>query len=330
MDTHDARINGNFKWITNTAIKNFLYHTYGSCPNALNYAIKATVSQRSYNSFIFFEDAMFHGLKASGLLYYHVNTCKSDVESRLFIRRFVVVGNVGTPQLKLFHIVLYNEWCSDDLSLVAIKNPIQQYNQISFKDCKFINNSDMESLLYIQPASSQAITGYVTVRDCEFSGNTNVHLINAENKRGILWQITHFMVIGRTRIYSNTHDNGKNLISITNGMLSLEGPIFVSNNSYYRNIMKLQKSTLICRSYIEVVNNLARQILEANGGSFFIITDRGVPIIGSAIISATNMAIFTNIGIGTEQQEDRYRYRYLYISNSLYINGLCIGFHVAL
>ena len=39
------------------------------------------------------------------------------------------------------------------------------------------------------------------------------------------------------------------------------------------------------------------------------------------------MVIFTNIGIGTEQQEDRYRYRYLYSSNiSLYINGLCIGF----
>ena len=38
------------------------------------------------------------------------------------------------------------------------------------------------------------------------------------------------------------------------------------------------------------------------------------------------MAFFTNIGIGTEQQEDRYRYQYLYSSNSLYINGLCIGF----
>ena len=55
--------------------------------------------------------------------------------------------------------------------------------------------------------------------------------------------------------------------------------------------------------------------------------DRGVPIIGSAIVSATNMVIFTNIGIGTEQQEDRYRYRYLYTSNSLYINGLCIVLH---
>ena len=38
------------------------------------------------------------------------------------------------------------------------------------------------------------------------------------------------------------------------------------------------------------------------------------------------MVFFTNIGIGTEQQEDRYHYQYLYSSNSLYINGLCIGF----
>ena len=43
---------------------------------------------------------------------------------------------------------------------------------------------------------------------------------------------------------------------------------------------------------------------------------RGVPIIGLATISATDMLFFTNIGIGTEQQEDRYRYRYLYSSNS--------------
>ena len=44
---------------------------------------------------------------------------------------------------------------------------------------------------------------------------------------------------------------------------------------------------------------------------------RAVPIIGSGKISVTDMAIFTNIGIGTEQYEDRYLY-----SNSLYINGL--------
>ena len=53
---------------------------------------------------------------------------------------------------------------------------------------------------------------------------------------------------------------------------------------------------------------------------------RGVPIIGSATISATDMAFFTNIGISTEQQKDRYHYRYLYSSNSLYINGLCVDF----
>ena len=56
------------------------------------------------------------------------------------------------------------------------------------------------------------------------------------------------------------------------------------------------------------------------------VSNRGVPVIGSAKILGTIMVIFTNIGIGTKQQEDRYRYRYLYSSNSWYINGLCIGF----
>ena len=32
---------------------------------------------------------------------------------------------------------------------------------------------------------------------------------------------------------------------------------------------------------------------------------RGVPIIGSTTILATDMVFFTNIGIGTEQQEDQ-------------------------
>ena len=56
------------------------------------------------------------------------------------------------------------------------------------------------------------------------------------------------------------------------------------------------------------------------------IYSRGAPVIRSARILATDMVIFANIGIGTEQQEDRYCYRNLYGSNSLYINGLCIGF----
>ena len=41
-------------------------------------------------------------------------------------------------------------------------------------------------------------------------------------------------------------------------------------------------------------------------GYKIVISHRGVPILGSAIISATNMVIFTNIDIGTEQQEDLY------------------------
>ena len=58
---------------------------------------------------------------------------------------------------------------------------------------------------------------------------------------------------------------------------------------------------------------------QTNGVTVVCLFTRGVPIIGSAKISATNMVIFTNISIVTEQQEDRYCYRYLYSSK-------CIGF----
>ena len=51
-------------------------------------------------------------------------------------------------------------------------------------------------------------------------------------------------------------------------------------------------------------------------------TTRGVPIIGSAEISATDIAFFT---ISVSVQNSR-SYRYLYSINSLYINGLYIGF----
>jgi len=37
-------------------------------------------------------------------------------------------------------------------------------------------------------------------------------------------------------------------------------------------------------------------------------------IIGSADISASDMVLFTNIGICEKQHDDRYRYQYLYSS----------------
>jgi len=46
----------------------------------------------------------------------------------------------------------------------------------------------------------------------------------------------------------------------------------------------------------------------------YAINTRGVPIIDSANISASNMVLFTNIGIGEKQHDDRYRYQYLYSS----------------
>jgi len=52
-----------------------------------------------------------------------------------------------------------------------------------------------------------------------------------------------------------------------------------------------------------------------------LLQSRGVPIIGSADLSATDMVLFTNIGIGEKQHDDQYCYQYRYLYSSIRING---------
>ena len=51
------------------------------------------------------------------------------------------------------------------------------------------------------------------------------------------------------------------------------GPFTCTNNSYYRNIFELHFSIVVCKSYIGFTGNNARQILQAKGGSYVIISE---------------------------------------------------------
>ena len=51
------------------------------------------------------------------------------------------------------------------------------------------------------------------------------------------------------------------------------GPFICANNSYYRNIIELHFSIVVCKSYIDFTGNNARQILQAKDGSYVIISE---------------------------------------------------------
>ena len=66
-----------------------------------------------------------------------------------------------------------------------------------------------------------------------------------------------------------------------NGILILEGPILFAANSYFQNILKLYLSMIVCKEHIEFTNNLARYIINGNGGSFFLVTEYSTVIISN-------------------------------------------------
>ena len=230
----------------------------------------------SYNaSSVYIKNVIFSDLKNSSALYYFVNTCNVILMNYLKVYNFTVTRNIGNHQLKMFHIVLYNWRFFDTVTHIAKVRSKHQHNQVNFYGCKFINNSNIKSMIYIEPSSSRVIGGYIYILKCYFCKNINVSFVTVESKREIVWQLTNYVFILKTQIHSNSH-NGNDLISVTNGMVALKGPMFVKNNKNFNNMLKLQFSILVFMSYIEVSSNCARQILMAKSGSYLIITENTI------------------------------------------------------
>ena len=115
---------------------------------------------------------------------------------------------------------------------------------LSFLNCTFVSNSNMESMIYIEPSSSRVITGSVIVTHCNFCKNRDINFIKVESKREIFWQLTNQMIIRNTKVCSNTHsDNSNNLVSVTNTMIALKNLVYVGNNENYNSLLRLQERT---------------------------------------------------------------------------------------
>ena len=170
---------------------------------------------------------MFSDLNNSGALYYYMNTCDSNLTRVVRMFNCTAIRNVGNDNLKMFHVVMYNQECVD---MFGYSNKLDTgyhylHNQVilSFRACAFINNSNMTSMIYIEPSSSRLITGGINIQQCNFCKNKNIDFIKAESEREVFWQFKYRIFIGNTTICSYTHNgSSNNLISITNGMISLK------------------------------------------------------------------------------------------------------------
>ena len=209
----------------------------------------------------------FMNLINVSLLYYYGETCGVFIaRNNLKFTNCVISNNTGYSNFKKFEIILYNQGCFNNALQEQYCN--QQYNNISFISCKFVDNHNITSMIHVTPASTRAVTGYFYITNGIFCKNYNTHFINLESETDNIWQLSNFVFINTTNISSNRHFQGNNLISATKCWMKFAGTTFITNNSLYKNIMKLHSSGTTFEHNITITSNTARQVFD---GSYILI-----------------------------------------------------------
>ena len=284
---HDAIIN----------LINYQYETYKSCPYHFQYAITLSFFQKHYNVSVNIQRMVFSNLENTSLLYYSGEASESNVVSRVTFNDSVINNNTGNNQLKMIHIVLNNHRkIVNDLSILHCN---QQRSMIEFENCTFANNANMEAMIYLTPASSRIVAGYVKMRNVTFCSNSKVHFIIVKTTTEIIWQWTTHIELSNVSVLSNIHTDGESLISVTNGVMYFVSSVKFINNSYYSNLVAfhLSVAVVVSKAYAEFTNNTARQILNAKSSSYFMMEE-------STIINMSTNTVYVLVKQATTFRDD--------------------------
>ena len=265
---HDTKEKNN----TNVILYNFNYKINGSCIHLSRYAIMVLLVHGKYSITITVKDTKFENLNNSGALYYHMLSCKYTTVNFVHIENSTISGNTGDSTHAMFNVKL-STLCVNSINF---KNEAtKQYSHLHFRNCMFVNNSNMQAMIYITPAITSTLSGHIEISNTQFIKNRNIHFIKVKGETEIvLWQLSTYIYMYSINVSLNEHHDGSNLISIANGVLYLKGNSTFMNNGYYENIFMLHLSTVIFAGYIVINNNRVKQIIEATSGSYLVMNIR--------------------------------------------------------
>jgi len=256
-------------------IDSLQYKANKECVPISQYVLGILLFQKNYNISFTIQNTRFNNLHNTSVLYYNGATCGIGVHNKLTIKGLAVTGSIGNCLLKMFQIIFYNRGCFN-IAINKLMYSKQQYNNITFLNCNFTNNTNIKSMIHVSPSSTRAITGYLHINNTKFCHNQDSHFINVQRSVEIIWQLTNIIRLTNAIVSSNNHKDGNNLISISNGALVMESSE-LNYNKYYQNIISIYMSPIFFKSFIEISNNSARHILRASkDGSYFTMTDNSI------------------------------------------------------
>ena len=274
--THDTK---NY----NITIRHYIYENNGLCYSS--YALFLVLIQESYGIFMEVLDTNFTHLYNASVLYYHGESCGQQIDNNITFSHCRVNNNIGNTFLNMFYALIH----SDGYIYSRIRHQRKwdtQSNVITFNDCYFVNNSNMNSLLHFDLKNTWLFNVYIDIKYSNFLYNDNVQILMVNSEVKVITQSSHYISIMETNISANSHKSLVSMISSTNGRIKVSNLVISRNR--YENIIILYLSVLMYENYVECSSNFARFIIRAKEVSYYLLKEHSV-------INITNNLVYASI-----------------------------------
>ena len=208
------------------------------------------------------------------MLHYHGESCGGLFRSIAYFINCSVKHNQGNNYLKLFHIVIsYNVSSFNFKSRYTTGVCDRQMNIITLRNCAFVNNSNMESIVHALLQNSLSGNVLINIKDSIFADNYDTEIIKINSYVKLLWRVTHYINLTNIRISSNRHSRfGHSLMSSANGLIRFVRSVIIKNNCY-KTIIRLYISIITFKGYSEFSANTASFILNSKRGSYYVLQE---------------------------------------------------------
>jgi len=250
-----------------SGVQNVLYIVIPQLPYKANIAVNLL-------------DIECKNLKNVTVLYYY---CYTHLIQSFSLR-------TGKSKLSMKNINVYNNTGNSLTDLLVLK-VINCYSiemsgrYILFSKSYFYGNTNIHSIITLV-ISTPCLSQYpVIVRfdQCEISYNHATTIINANKKKNGQKRWTAFFIFRDLNISSNMHTNGTELILLNAAYVKFYyGNI--TNNIFYRSLIKFNLSILSIIYYLAISKNYVRNILSITDGSYTLLNSHSEITITNNIV----------------------------------------------
>ena len=292
FNNHPTEINGLKVWVYFydriseygiLTIDNFYYNNNKTCENHLFHIIATMFLRNSeYYTMNRFRleilNSVFNDLKNSTVLHIYGETIEGTLmksKRHILIRNSTFSDNTGSgnPNLYLCNIETKNYVLDSSFYPQSPMKPISMimlFYSITFMNCTFTRNSNMEALILVRPPNTETTTEYISFGKSMICDNKNLTFIKIQLEfQNIFYKII-YITLNSVTVSSNEHHYTGNLISTVNGILYLNS-VFFNQNYKFDNIVYLQSSILYIANYNDIKSNHARHIVKAQSNSILFI-----------------------------------------------------------